>query len=309
MTTTLHAPRRGGRRLRPRRVVPALVAVVAVLITASAAHAVIAARDDAARHYLGAGGWPSHGEAAYALGSGEVHSSPAQPMAPIASLAKVMTAYLVLRAYPLVGDDAGFTLAISAVDVADTAQRRDHDESVVPVAAGEHLSERQALEALLLPSANNIAAVLAKVVAGSLPAFVALMNDMAHSLHMLDTAYTDPSGFDPGTRSTAADQLLLARVAIGVPAFAVLVGERTAVIPVAGTVHNTDTLLGTDGFAGIKTGSMDAAGGCFMFVTHRVVGGMTVDVYGVVLGQPGHNLITAALTAARQLADRVTQAG
>jgi D-alanyl-D-alanine carboxypeptidase (penicillin-binding protein 5/6) len=290
-----------------RRITIAIVVAAAVLITATAAHAVLAERDDAGRNYLGAGDWPIHGEAAYALDAATVVASPKQPTVPIASLAKVMTAYLVLRAYPLFAGTDGFTIGITSQDVADTATRRSQDQSVVAVRAGEQLTERQALAALLLPSANNIAIVLAKIVAGSVPAFVALMNDMAHSLRMWHTAYTDPSGFDAGTRSTAADQLLLARTASAVPAFADLVSRSSVTIPVAGTVHNTDSLLGKDGFAGIKTGSMDASGGCFMFVTHRVIGARSVDLYGVVLGQPGHNLITAALTAARQLADKVAR--
>lgn len=77
-------------------------------------------------------------------------------------------------------------------------------------------------------------------------------------------------------------------------------------IAIAGIVHNTDTLLGKAGFVGIKTGSHDAAGGCFMFRTRRVVDGQPTDITGVVLGQRGHNLITAGLTASSQLADRVS---
>ena len=58
----------------------------------------------------------------------------------------------------------------------------DSMESVVPIAAGEQLTERQALQALLLPSANNIAAVLARWDAGSTDGFVARMNATARSL-------------------------------------------------------------------------------------------------------------------------------
>ena len=72
----------------------------------------------------------------------------------------------------------------------------------------------------------------------------------------------------------------------------------SAELPVAGTVHNTDSLLGKDGFVGIKTGSDDAAGGCFMFRVERPDG----DLTGVVLGRRGHNLIDAGLSAARDLA-------
>jgi len=290
------------------KIVVSVLAVVTCVVTATAARAVIAERDDAARHYLGGSGWPVNGQAAYRLGDEPVQTSPKQPMVPIASLAKVMTAYLVLQTFPLQSGSDGFTIGITEQDVRDTAERRSQDQSVVKVAAGERLTERQALEALLLPSANNIAVILARITSGSVQSFVALMNDTAHSLRMRHTTYTDPSGFDAGTRSTASDQVLLARAATAVPAFAALVSTKSVTLPVAGTVHNTDTLLGHDGFAGIKTGSMDASGGCFMFVVHRVEGGRTVDLYGVVLGQPGHNLITAALTAARQLADNLVPA-
>jgi len=290
------------------KVVVTVLAILTLSITATAARAVIAERDDAGRHYLGGTGWPINGQAAYRLGDDRVQTSPQQPMVPIASLAKVMTAYLVLQAYPLDPDSDGFTIGITDTDVQDTDERRSQDQSVVRVAAGEHLSERQALAALLLPSANNIAVILARITAGSVSAFVALMNDTAHSLRMQHTLYTDPSGFDSATRSTAADQLRLAQTAMTVSAFARLVSMTKIALPVAGTVHNTDTLLGHDGFAGIKTGSMDASGGCFMFVAHRVAGGHVVDLYGVVLGQHGHNLITAGLTAARQLADNVAPA-
>ena len=73
-----------------------------------------------------------------------------------------MTAYLVLRDHPLRLGQDGPTITLTDSDVADTDRRRRQQESVVPIAAGEQLTERQALEALLLPSANNIAAVLAR---------------------------------------------------------------------------------------------------------------------------------------------------
>jgi D-alanyl-D-alanine carboxypeptidase (penicillin-binding protein 5/6) len=184
-------------------------------------------------------------------------------------------------------------------------RRRARDESVVALRAGERLTERQALLALLLPSANNVAALLAHAVGGSVDRFVAQMNRTARLFGMRDTTYTDPSGFDDGTVSTAVDQLRLAQIAAGEPALAEMMSLRSAVLPVAGTVRNTDTLLGSDGFVGMKTGSDDAAGGCFMFRARRVVDGHAVELIGVVLGQQGHRLISAGLYAAKQLADRI----
>ena len=280
--------------------------VAALLVSAALATVLVrVAHDDSRRDYLAASGWPEHGQAAYVLGFAAPHASPAERAVPIASLAKVMTAYLVLRAAPLHRADDGFALRVTRSDVADTHARAGRDESVVAVAAGEILTERQALAALLLPSANNVAIMLARRTAGSVAAFVRRMNRTALAFGMRRTRYTDPSGFDPATRSTAADQLVLAGMAMRDETLAELVGMRSYRLPVAGTVHNTDRLLGAQGFVGIKTGSDDAAGGCFMFRTRRVIGGAPVELTGVLLGQRGHSLLAAGMFAARQLAARV----
>ena len=130
---------------------------------------------------------------------------------------------------------------------------------------GEQLSERQALQALLLPSANNIAALLARYDAGGIAPFVARMNATARTLGMASSTYTDPSGFNDETVSTAADQLKLARAAMRIPAFAEIVDEPSVVLPVVGRVANYNGLVGEDGYVGIKTGSDRAAGGCLVF--------------------------------------------
>ncbi|MBE7189869.1 hypothetical protein [Jatrophihabitans endophyticus] len=314
MTSTLTPPpvhepartaprhRRAGERRRYLLIGVAVLVVSALL--AGAAAAVLHRRwDDRDRHYLGAGGWPVDGQAAYSFG-GHTVAGPHQAPAPIASLAKVMTAYLVLRAHPLDGGP-GFTMHLTAADAAATARREAEQQSVVAVRAGERLTERQALMAVLLPSANNVAALLARRVAGSKTAFVRLMNREASRLGMHDTRYTDPSGFDPRTVSTAYDQTLLAAAVAHDATLTELVGTASYHLPVAGTVHNTDTLLGRRGFVGTKTGSDDAAGGCFMFRTYRVVHLHVRPMVGVVLGQQGHSFVLAGQYAAAQLADRV----
>lgn len=299
MTHTLDGPRSTARR-RPRFVVS-----VVLLVFAAAAVPVLLARDDSRRGYLSTDGWPKRGQGAYQLGGGRPAASPDQHPVPIASLAKVMTAVVVLRHLPLDGTAYGPALVVRNEDVADTARRVDRDESVVAVRAGERLTERQALMALLLPSANNVAVMLARYVSGSADAFVGEMNDTARSLGVTHTTYTDPSGFDPATVSTAVDQLTLARHVAADDTLTVMMSTPSYRLPVAGTVANTDTLLGQDGFVGMKTGSHDAAGGCFMFRSYRSVRGVTTELIGVVLGQRGHNLLDAGLYAARQLADRI----
>jgi D-alanyl-D-alanine carboxypeptidase (penicillin-binding protein 5/6) len=249
--------------------------------------------------------WPADGQAAVQIGHSPVQAGPNQHAAAIASVAKVMTAYVVLRDHPLRPGEDGPTITLTDADVADTDRRRGQHESVVSISAGEQLTERQALQALLLPSANNIAAVLARWDAGSTVRFVARMNAAARSLSMTQTRYTDPSGFDDQTVSTAVDQLRLVDRAMRPPVFASIVATPSATLPVAGAVHNTNRLLGRNGFVGVKTGWTSAAGGCFAFRAIRAIHGKRTTITGVVLGQPGHDQIAAGLAAADAMVDRI----
>jgi serine-type D-Ala-D-Ala carboxypeptidase (penicillin-binding protein 5/6) len=253
--------------------------------------------------------WPREGQAAVEVeGIGSFGSSGGSTPVPIASVAKVMTAYLTLLEHPLAAGEQGFTMTVTLADVEEQGQRVALGESTVPVRVGERITERQALQALLLPSANNIAALLAGEDAGGVPAFVARMNATARKLGMTSTTYTDPSGFNQRTVSTAADQLKLARMAMRVPAFAAIVQETSAVIPVAGRVTNYNGLLGAEGYVGIKTGSDSAAGGCLMFAKRVAIGGRRLSVLGVVLGQREGPLIESALSSAQRLGDSAAAA-
>ena len=191
--------------------------------------------------------WPAYGQAASRVGRSQVQAGPNQHAAPIASVAKVMTAYVVLRDHPLRPGQDGPTITLSDADVADTSRRRDRRSRWCQSPPESNLTERQALQALLLPSANNIAAVLARWDAGSEGRFVARMNATARSLGMTHTRYTDPSGYDDATVSTAADQLRIVDRAMRLPVFASIVATPSAWLPVAGTVRNTNRCSGTTG--------------------------------------------------------------
>jgi D-alanyl-D-alanine carboxypeptidase (penicillin-binding protein 5/6) len=132
------------------------------------------------------------------------------------------------------------------------------------------------------------------------------MNATARSLGMTHTRYTDPSGYDDATVSTAADQVRIVDRAMRLPAFASIAATPRAVLPVAGPVHNTNSLLGHNGFVGVKTGSDDAAGGCFAFRAIRWIDGERTRITGVVLGQPGDDQVAAGLAAAAAMVDRIT---
>jgi len=257
--------------------------------------------------------WPAQGQAAVAVpGVGALQHNAGTPE-PIASVAKVMTAYVVLRDYPLAVGATGFDVTVSDADVDDLYARQADNQSTVPVVEGEVLNEYQLLEGLLIPSGNNFAPILADYDAGGVAPFVTKMNATAKHLGMDQTTYTDPSGFDPTTVSTAADQVVLGTAAMAFPAFADIVDQRSATLPVAGVITNFDTLLGTDGFVGLKTGSDSTSGGCFVFADRRMVAGRPVTVFGAVLGQDVGTrstsaLLKAVLGASQRLADSVAGA-
>jgi D-alanyl-D-alanine carboxypeptidase (penicillin-binding protein 5/6) len=222
---------------------------------------------------------------------------------PIASVAKVMTAYVVLRDHPLSTDGSGPQIVVGPSEAAAYPAEVRAGESVVRVEAGEVLTERQALEALLLPSADNVAWILARWDAGSQGAFVDRMNAAARQLGMTSTHYTDPSGLAASTTSSAADQVRLGIAAMGQAALADIASQPIAAIPVAGTVANLNRLLGQDGIVGLKTGSTSAAGGCVLLAARSEAGDRRSLIVVAVFGQPGSpdTLVPAALQAGQQL--------
>jgi serine-type D-Ala-D-Ala carboxypeptidase (penicillin-binding protein 5/6) len=253
--------------------------------------------------------WPSEGEATVAVeGVGSLGSTGGQKPVPIASVAKVMTAYLTLRQFPLAPGAEGFHVRITQAEVDEERERVALDQSTVAVRAGETLSERQLLEALMLPSANNVAALLAVHDAGGIAAFVKKMNQTAGELGMSQTHYTDPSGFESSTVSTASDQVKLARMAMQDPTFAAIVAKPSVQLPVVGRVLNYNELVGHDGYVGIKTGSDTAAGGCLLFAKRMTVDGHTFTVLGAIFGQHDGELVDAALAGANTLAESVADA-
>ena len=251
--------------------------------------------------------WPGEGQAAAEVeGVGGIGASGDQRPVPIASLTKVMTAYVVLRDHPLTGDAQGPSITVDqqAQDEAESA--RSTDESTVPVVAGQRLTERQLLALMLIPSGNNIARLFARWDAGGQLAFVAKMNAAAASLHMGQTFYTGASGVEDSTVSTAADQLVLARAAMANDVIASIVAVRSVRVPgVPGTIVNTNTLLGRDGVVGLKTGSTSAAGGALMWAA-RARGDRLI--IGVVLYQQPGGSPTAGLDAALSVSRELVRA-
>jgi D-alanyl-D-alanine carboxypeptidase (penicillin-binding protein 5/6) len=224
-----------------------------------------------------------------------------QPV-PIASITKVMTAYIVLQDHPLEPGATGGAIPVTADTLAAYQTGLATQQSVVKVAAGESLTEIEALEGLLIPSGNDLATLLAEWDAGTTAAFIAKMNSTAQSLGLTSTHFTDVSGLDSGSTSTATDLIRLGEAAMGEPSFSQIVSMGEVTLPVAGLLINFDYALGHDGIIGIKTGTDAAAGGCFLFEAQRTIDSKKVTIVGAVLGQRTSSPITAVLDSAEALA-------
>jgi serine-type D-Ala-D-Ala carboxypeptidase (penicillin-binding protein 5/6) len=248
--------------------------------------------------------WPSSGEAAIDVPTVGMLSGPGSdhPVA-IASLAKIMLAFVVLHDHPLARGAEGPGLTVTPADVALYRSEVGQQQSLVRISAGEVLTEQQVLEGLLVGSGNDLAGLVARWDRGSDAGLVAEMNAAASRLGLTHTHYNDTVGLDPATVSTPADQLRLSEAALADPAFATMVSQPSVTLPMAGSIANFNTLLGQDGVVGVKTGASTAAGGCLSVAALRVVGGRPALVYAVVLGQSGTMPIQAALLAGKALVD------
>jgi D-alanyl-D-alanine carboxypeptidase (penicillin-binding protein 5/6) len=250
--------------------------------------------------------WPATGEAAVAVPQlGVTVQSGAEAAVPIASLTKIMTAYLTLREHPLAPKAQGPLLTMTAADQADASADEAAGATNVAVQPGEKLTERQLLNGLLVHSANNLADVLAKWDAGTIPAFVAKMNATATALGMTHTHYADASGLNPGTQGSAADELIVTRAAMAIPTFAAVVDQRQVTLPGAGVLLNYVSSVGTQGIVGVKSGFTQKAMGCLVLAAQRTVAGHRVLVLAAVTGQPGDNPLDAANGVDERLLDAV----
>lgn len=205
---------------------------------------------------------------------------------PTASVAKVITALAVLKKKPLVIDQQGPTITLTQDDVDLYNHYRSIGGSVVKVAAGEEISQYQALQAMLLPSANNMAVTLANWAFGSEAEYVDYANKMLAEMGLKNTHVDDASGFSPKTVSTASELVLIGKEALKNIVLAQIVSQTEATVPIAGKISTTNAVMGQSGIKGIKTGHTAESGGCFLFAAERELGGERVTVVGAVLAAP-----------------------
>lgn len=182
---------------------------------------------------------------------------------PIASTTKIMTAVVALENSPL---DSVVTVHRDAVGV---------EGSSIYLEAGEQMPLRDMLYALMLESANDSAVAIAIHVAGSVEAFVGLMNEKAQALGMSNTHFENPHGLSSDNHySSASDMAKLFSYALDNTDFAQITSAKSHKVPLKTDGYryfsNHNRLLSLlDGCIGGKTGYTKNAGRCLVSGTAR----------------------------------------
>lgn len=260
--------------------------------------------------------WPSVGSASISVPALGLLKSNNDVTRPIASLTKMMTAYVVLLKLPLSypaksSTDNGPCVVITAQDVSTYNVMKSQGESNAYVTEGEKICERDLLAGLLVHSANNYAALLAVMTSGSVENFVNEMNAQTQLIGIVSTHYVDPSGFSSGSVSTAQDQVQLASLLMQSPLVRSIVTHSSVDLPVAGKVNSYTPYVGTNDVIGVKSGRTTEAGGCNAMAMTFMINGIPQTAYAVVLGAQGSDSLASAgdatLTLERSVISMIAQ--
>ncbi|MFI6008351.1 serine hydrolase [Streptomyces sp. NPDC051243] len=230
--------------------------------------------------------WPGEGQGWMDVnGIGTMGDFGEQTPVAIGSVAKAMTAYVVLKDHALKPGEDGEKIKVDALAEKEGGYDQDGESTLNTVKEGETITLRDAIAAIMIPSANNIARLLARWDAGTEKAFIEKMNTTAKELGMTNTTYTDASGLKETTVSTAEDQVKLGHELVRMPELMKITSMGQWFDPSGKKHYNYNYLVPYNGAIGIKTGTTSAAGGNLLFAARKEVGGETVTLVGAILGQ------------------------
>ncbi|WP_104135382.1 D-alanyl-D-alanine carboxypeptidase family protein [Cryobacterium sp. Y62] len=216
---------------------------------------------------------------------------------PMASIAKVVTALVVLDAKPIAEGESGPVVTLTA---ADFQSYLDYDRAgarSVTVFADEQWTELEFLQALLLGSSNNHADSVARWAFGSLDAYVEAANAWLAENGLTDSAVVDATGLSDGSAGTATDLARLAGLAATDPIVSSIVERPASALADRRGVENTTSFLPEEGITGISRSYTDAAGVCFLFTAEVSDGASSFTFSGAFIGEPTYDALTADLTA------------
>lgn len=184
-----------------------------------------------------------------------------------ASLTKLMTTLLLLENY----QDQLDSISLTAPSyVYDLIWEQSTNASSADIRRGETQSLRNLLYAMLLPSGNEAAYIVADYMGGgSIDNFVAMMNDEAKAVGCTGTTFVDPCGLNPNNITTARDAYLILRALTAYDVFSTVVGTPSYdmgtndryTTPGTYIIQTTDKLITNSSYhrdytKGGKTGSL-----------------------------------------------------
>jgi D-alanyl-D-alanine carboxypeptidase (penicillin-binding protein 5/6) len=240
---------------------------------------------------------PTYGASAIAAADGEqiYAGRDLDTPRPIASIAKVVTALVVLAERPIEGDGPGASITLSAADSRLPARYAAINGTVAPAPAGAVVTQRQMIELMMVHSANNYAESLAVWGFGSVDAYLAAARRWLDGQGLASIRIADTTGFSPDNRATPRDLVALARLAAADPVVAAASARRTLTVPGIGTFENRNLALGTAGITGLKTGTLRVVGSNLLFSGTVTAADEPVDIVGVVIGAPDQETIARDL--------------
>lgn len=217
---------------------------------------------------------------------------------PMASIAKLLFALVLLDARPLAVGEQGPSIVLDDGDVAHLAAGVRDGATVLPVAAGDVLTQRQLLEAAMLMSASNATVTLADWAFGSHEAYVAAAQQWLAEHGIEGVTVADASGLSDRGLATTAGLIQLMDEVDARPALREITGMAATTLPRVGAVTNSNEALGSAGIDSGKTGSLNAHGRTVLVGATREIEGTPVRIHVALLGiQPGvdRGAVTAAL--------------
>lgn len=183
---------------------------------------------------------------------------------PMASTTKIMSSIIAIESGRL---DEEITVTQEMTSVEGTSM------GLLP---NDRVSVSELVYGMMLSSGNDAANATAITIAGSIDAFVSMMNDKAKQIGMLSTHFATPSGLDAdGHYSTAYDMALLGSYAIKNEQFSEICYSSSVVVdygnpPYKRRLTNHNKLLKMyDGAIGIKTGFTKKSGRCLVSAAER----------------------------------------
>ncbi len=228
--------------------------------------------------------------------SGEVfYSVGAHDSRDPASTTKIMTALLVIEAV----EDGKFTLddSVAAYDDCQKGMAEDSSNANPVIAPGEILSIRDLLYCAMLSSANEACNILAEYTAGSIDAFVDLMNERAEELGCTDTKFRNPNGLENANHySSAYDLALIARECVKHTQLVEICSSPSYGVDATNmndprTLRNSNRQLDSNSdyynpeVYGLKTGFFESAGYCLVSAMEKD----DINLIAVILGEADEN--------------------